>query len=315
MLQYRKKRYGRGCGMLSYEEYKACTLCPRMCGVDRTAKRGRCRAGSEAYAVRAALHAWEEPSISGKNGSGTIFFSGCSLGCVYCQNRAISRDGLLGKPVSCEAIADAMFRLADMGAHNINFVTPTHFAPTVAEAVKNAKERGFSLPVVYNTSSYERVEILRKMQTTVDIFLADFKYMSPRLAREYSDAEDYPTVAKAAIAEMVRATGEPVFSKDGLLLRGTVVRVLLLPGALIDAKRTVKYLHKTYGDKIYLSLMRQYTPPAEDTGYPVLSRRVTAGEYKSLVDYAVSLGVVNAYTQEDGVAEESFIPSFDGSGI
>ena len=301
--------------MLSYEEYRRCTLCPRLCGVDRTVTEGRCHTGSEAYVARAALHYWEEPSISGKNGSGTIFFSGCSLGCVYCQNRSVSRSGRVGKTASAELVAEAMLRLQSEGAHNVNFVTPTHVAPTVAEATRRARERGFSLPVVYNTSSYERVEILRKMQTTVDIFLADFKYMSPRLAREYSFAEDYPSVAKAAIAEMVREKGEPVFSGDGMLLRGTVVRVLLLPGALIDAKRIVKYLYESYGDSIYISLMRQYTPPAEDIGYAALSRRVTAGEYKSLVDYAVSLGVRNAYTQEDGVAEESFIPSFDGSGI
>lgn len=301
--------------MLSYEEYRRCTLCPRLCGVDRTVMHGRCHTGSEAAVARAALHHWEEPSISGKNGSGTIFFSGCSLGCVYCQNQAISRDGHVGKIASADTVAEAMLRLMLMGAHNVNFVTPTHVAPTVAEAVRIARERGFSLPVIYNTSSYERVGILREMQTTVDIFLADFKYMSYRLAGKYSFAEDYPAVARAAVAEMVRQTGAAVFSADGLLLRGTVVRVLLLPGALIDAKRIVKHLYESYGDSIYISLMRQYTPPTEDTGYSVLSRCVTAGEYKSLVDYAVSLGVKNAYTQESGVAEESFIPSFDGSGI
>ena len=300
--------------MLSYEEYRACRLCPRACGVDRTVTLGRCRAHADARVARVSLHAWEEPCISGTGGSGTVFFGGCSLGCIYCQNRAISRDAL-GKTVTAEMLADAILRLEENGAHNVNFVTPTHYAPTVCRAVALARKRGLSLPVVYNTSSYERVEILRKMQTTVDIYLADFKYSSARLARDYSSAADYPTVARAAISEMVRQTGAPVFDENGILRRGTVVRVLLLPDALIDAKMSVKHLYETYGDGIVISLMRQYTPPREGTGFPSLARTVTAQEYKSLVSYAQSLGVTRAYTQDGGVASESFIPSFDGSGI
>lgn len=300
--------------MLSYEEYRACHLCPRMCGVDRAVTTGRCHAPADARVSRVSLHAWEEPCISGTGGSGTVFFGGCSLGCIYCQNRAISRDAI-GKTATAEMLADAMLHLEEEGAHNVNFVTPTHYAPTVCEAVAKARAKGFLLPVVYNTSGYERVEILRKMQTTVDIYLADLKYSSERLARDYSRAADYPTVAREAISEMVRQTGAPVFDENGILLRGTVVRVLLLPRSLIDAKMSVKYLYETYGDDVVISLMRQYTPPREDTGFPSLSRTVTAAEYKSLVSYAQSLGVTRAYTQDGGASSDSFIPSFDGSGI
>ena len=264
------------------------------------------------YVARAALHMWEEPSISGTRGSGTIFFSGCSLGCSFCQNREISR-GRSGKAVTTERLSEMMLELEGEGAHNINLVTATHYSPTVIEAVRAAREHGLRIPIVYNTSSYESIEPLKSLEGTVNIYLADFKFYKSDTAKKLAGAPDYPDVARAAIDEMVRQTGEAVLDADGMMLRGTVVRILLLPGHVAEAKLTLKYLYDTYGDKIFISLMNQYTP-MENMSSP-LDRTVTREEYRQLTDYAVRLGVKNAYVQEGKTASESFIPAFDCEGV
>lgn len=292
--------------------YRACRVCPRACGVDRHTSHGVCRVPDRLLLARAALHRWEEPPISGTRGSGTVFFSGCSLGCEYCQNREISR-AACGKEITADRLVEIFLSLEAEGAHNINLVTPTHYAPHLLYVIPKAREKGLSIPIVYNTSSYDSVDMLKRLSPHIDIFLADFKYLSPRLSEVYSHARDYPTVAKAAIRTMVGARDRLVFDENGLLLSGTVVRILLLPGALIDAKAVLHYLYTTYKDRIAISLMRQYTPMPGVS--PPLDRRVSDSEYKSFLRYAQSLGVVNAYIQEKTAASESFIPPFNLEGV
>ncbi len=291
--------------------YGKCTLCARNCGVNRYTAPGACKMNNQPTVSRAALHFWEEPIISGTRGSGTIFFAGCSLSCVYCQNYRISRGGA-GKPVSHSELADLMLRLQSEGAHNVNFVTPTHFAPSVAEAISIAKAKGLNIPVVYNTGGYDNIATLRALEGLVDIYLPDLKYYLPKTAAAYSNAPDYPTVAREAIAEMVRQSGKPVI-ENGIMKRGTLVRILLLPAHIAEAKLSLKYLYSTYGDDIYVSLMNQYTPMP--TMKPPLDRRVTAEEYRQLTDYADRLGITNCFVQEFGTASESFIPDFDLTGV
>lgn len=293
--------------------YEACDLCPRACGVDRTrGERGVCRMTSRLVLARAALHHWEEPCISGTAGSGTVFFSGCPLGCVYCQNHEIA-DGSHGLAVDDGRLEEIFFELRDVGAHNINLVTPTHFAPTVAKAIRRARDAGFALPFVCNTSGYESTETLRALDGLIDIYLTDLRYARPATAAAYSHAPDYPAVARAALAEMVRQTGAATFDERGLMTRGTIVRILLLPGHLPDAKLSLLHLAKHYRDTVWVSLMQQYTPPP-DMPAP-LDRRVTREAYDALVRYAETLGFEHAYTQEREAASESFIPPFDLSGV
>ena len=288
--------------------YSPCELCARRCGVDRTGGRlGFCRSTDTVKITRAALHYWEEPIISGTRGSGTIFFSGCSLGCIYCQNRAISRSSV-GRSVTVEELSSEMLRLEREGAHNINFVTPTHFAPTVKEAVKISRSLGLAVPIVYNTGSYDTEETVRALEGTVDIYLPDLKYYRQESAEKLSCARDYPTVARDAIAEMVRQRPTPVI-EDGIMQSGVVVRILLLPSHVAEAKLSLKYLYDTYGNSIYLSLMNQYTPMSGMRS--PLDRKVTNAEYSELVNYAERLGVVNAFIQEGGTQKESFIPDFE----
>lgn len=290
-----------------------CILCPRHCGADRETSSGYCGADGTVRVARAAPHHWEEPFLSGNNGSGTVFFTGCQLRCVYCQNREISR-GKAGKPVTIRQLADIFLSLQAQGVHNINLVTPDPYLPQVAEALLLAKGEGLTLPVVMNCSGYETVEMLRSMEGLIDIYLPDFKYASPLLAKKYSSAADYPQVARAALAEMVRQ--QPRIRKDrkGLLRAGVAVRHLLLPGHVSDSKRVLAYLHQTYGDRVYISIMSQFTPfGLEDV--PELNRLVTEEEYEELLDFAQKLGIRRAFIQDGSAASESFIPPFDGEGV
>ena len=292
-----------------------CRLCPRNCGVNRLeGQRGFCGADAKIRAARAALHMWEEPCISGREGSGALFFSGCSLGCVFCQNRSISR-GERGKEVSPERLAEIMLNLQEQKANNINLVTAGHYVPQVGAALALAREQGLCLPVVYNSSGYEKPETLRLLEGLVDIYLPDFKYMSPELVASCSRAPDYPEIAKAALEEMVRQAGSPRFDERGMMTGGVIVRHLLLPGHVADSKKVVEYLYGTYGNRIYISLMNQYTPMPAVAGDPLLSRKVTKREYSRLVDYALSLGLEQGFIQEGETAKESFIPEFDGEGV
>lgn len=294
-----------------------CRLCPRSCGADRSGgAKGYCGESSIVRVARAALHMWEEPCISGDNGSGTVFFCGCTLRCVYCQNHVIST-GAAGKAITVERLSEIFLELQEKGANNINLVTPTHFVPQIIAALQRARTEGLNLPVVYNTSGYECVETLRRLEGYVDVYLPDFKYLDEVHAGKYSAAADYPDVAKRALAEMVRQTGPPMFDSGGIMTKGVIVRHLLLPGCLKEARAVVEYLFHTYGNQIYMSLMNQYTPlETLDSGrYPELARRVSPRAYDRLVDYAIELGVEQAFIQEGGTAEESFIPPFTLEGV
>lgn len=294
-------------------EYTSCKLCGRECKVDRMAGEvGYCGASEKMTVSRAALHMWEEPVISALKGSGTIFFSGCSLGCVFCQNREISRNASMGKTVTESELADIMLSLEREGAHNVNFVTPTHFAPSIKRSIALARAGGLNIPTVYNTSSFDSVETLKMLDGSIDVYLADFKYYLERTAEKLSSAKKYPSVAKMAIDEMVRQAPTPII-ENGIMTSGVIVRILLLPSHVAEAKLILKYLYDTYGDGIYISLMSQYTPIGE---MPIpLNRRVTRAEYDELCDYAVKLGVGNAFIQERESVGESFIPKFDNTGV
>lgn len=295
---------------------RECVLCPRECKVNRLEGRmGYCKVSGEIKAARAALHFWEEPCISGKRGSGAVFFSGCSMGCVFCQNEGISH-GKTGKTITIERLADIFLQLQnEQKAHNINLVTPTHYVPQIAEALEEAKERGLAIPVVYNSSGYEKPETLRRMEGLVDIYLPDFKYMDGEIAKKYSRAEDYSFWAKQALAEMVRQVPEAEFDEDGMMRKGVIVRHLLLPGCRRDSKEVLRYLAETYGNKIFISLMNQYTPMPGIEKYPELGRKITKREYEWMIEYALDLGIENGFIQEGDTAKESFIPPFDGEGL
>lgn len=309
----------------------SCDLCPRACGADRASgARGTCGASDALVVARAALHFWEEPPISGDAGSGTVFFAYCPLRCVYCQNAVIAA-GEAGAPVSVERLAEMCLELEAQGALNVNFVTPTHYAPQARAAVAIARGRGLALPVLWNTSGYETAAAVRANAGTVDAYLTDFKYADAALAARYSHASDYPDVALAALEAMVAQTGPPSFDDvDGRprLVRGTVVRHLMLPGALEDSKRVVRLVHERFGSDVLLSLMNQYTPVLADAAAagdaraaealrrcPELARRVPDEEYERLLDFADELGVEDYFWQEGGAAEESFIPPFDLTGV
>lgn len=296
--------------------YENCILCPRNCNTNRKAgKTGACMVSGKLKVARAALHFWEEPCISGESGSGAVFFSGCALHCVFCQNDKISR-GKAGKEIEKERLVQIFLELQEKGANNINLVTPGQYVPHIIWAVEQARNEGLKLPIVYNTSSYEKVDTIKMLEGIVDIYLPDFKYMDSALAQKYSHAVDYPEIAKDAIAEMVRQQPGPVFNDETELMeKGVIVRQLLLPGLLEDAKAIVRYLYETYGDSIYLSLMSQFTPLPNVEGFPELNRKVTEKEYDEYVDYAIDLGVDKGFIQEGDVAEESFIPDFDCEGV
>lgn len=301
--------------MKNMNKYENCLLCPRKCGINRsTGQTGVCGVSSEIKVARAALHYWEEPCISGKKGSGAVFFSGCSLHCVFCQNREIS-DGKEGKVISKERLSDIFMELVDKGANNINLVTPGQYIPDIVWAVNDAKSRGMKLPIIYNTSGYENVTELRLLEGIVDVYLPDFKYMDSTLSAMYSRAKDYPSVAKQALSEMVRQQPDVVIDDaTGLIQKGVIVRQLLLPGHVNDAKAVLKYLYDTYHDHVYISMMSQFTPIALKD-YPEINRTVTRREYERLVDYALKIGITNAFIQEGDVAKDSFIPAFDCEGV
>lgn len=292
-----------------------CTLCPRDCHVDRAnGRKGYCRETDELVVARAALHMWEEPCISGENGSGTVFFSGCPVGCVYCQNRSIAL-GKTGKKISVERLADIFLELQVQGANNINLVTPTHYVPQIIQAVIVARKNGLSLPIVYNSGGYEKTETLALLDGIVDVYLPDLKYISPAIARKYSNCADYFTFAAAAVKEMVRQVGEPAFDQNGMMTRGVIVRHMTLPGYLQDSKDVIDYLHNTFGNSIFISIMSQYTPMPAMQKFPEINQALAPADYEELVEYAVSIGVENGFIQDGEAAQESFIPAFDETGV
>ena len=298
-----------------------CRICPRNCGADRRDSAGVCGETNELVIARAALHMWEEPCISGEHGSGTVFFSGCNLRCIYCQNRAIAL-ALRGRRVTPEELLAHMNHLVELGANNINLVTPSHYVPQLVDVLKTFRNQSVQVPIVYNTSSYEKVETLKKLEGLVDVYLPDYKYSSPETAARYSNAPDYPQVALAAIDEMLRQVGEPVFAEspeceDGMIRKGVIIRHLVLPGHVEESKEAIRILHGRYGDSVYLSIMNQYTPPSDEDEKKKLPRnlrdKLSEEDYGEVVDYAIELGVENGFIQEGDTAEESFIPPFEES--
>ncbi len=293
-----------------------CKVCPRACNVDRDdEKTGYCGETSQIRVARTSLHRWEEPCITGQYGSGTVFFSGCPLKCIFCQNHNIA-DSSVGQAFSTEQLADAFLRLQEKKASNINLVTAGHFVKHLMPAIVLAKERGLSIPVVYNSSAYETVESLRMLDGLVDVYLPDCKFFSAEISQKYAKASDYFEVATKAIDEMVNQVGEPVFDEiTGNMTKGVIVRHLVLPGHTKDSMDILKYLYDGYKNQIYVSIMNQYTPVVQQDEYPNLNRRVTKREYGKVVDYALSLGLENAFIQEGQTAQESFIPEFNCSFV
>ena len=311
----------------NFMDLSDCTLCPRSCRVNRLAGRiGYCNVTADLFAARAALYYHEEPVISGSRGSGAVFFAGCNMGCVFCQNYAIAK-AMTGTQLSSGRLTEIFLSLQEQGAHNINLITAEHFLPQVIRSLRDAKDQGLTLPVVYNTGTYERVEAIQALEGLVDVWLPDFKYISPRLSLAYSHTPDYFQYASKALQEMVRQCPEPLFSDgshtldapddadDPLMVRGVLVRHLVLPGSTQDSMDILKYLHDTYGDQIFISIMNQYTPMPQVKDDPDLGRKLSSGEYEKVVDYAISLGITNGFIQEEGTASRRYIPAFDGTGI
>ena len=328
-----------------------CNICPRLCGVNRAAgELGYCGQGAIITAARAYLHAWEEPCISGEHGSGTVFFSGCNMRCAFCQNSEIA-SGEVNKEISSERLSEIFLELQDKKASNINLVTPTHFVPLIIPAIESAKRQGLVIPVVYNTSGYEKVESLKALEGLVDIYLPDCKYYSDEIAVRYSKAPGYFETSMAAIFEMLRQVGEPLFEKVSggeildkhqtyrlaesinacdyndlmaeaeddyagpLMKKGVIIRHLMLPGQLLDSKKVVHKLINAFGDKVYLSIMNQFTPHGDLRVFPELLKPVDPSDYEELIDYAIDLGLENGFFQGEGTDSESFIPRFDFEGL
>ena len=287
-----------------------CRLCPRNCSVNRNCgELGYCLAPDEITIAKYYLHEWEEPCITGKNGSGTIFFTYCNLKCLFCQNYKISTLNY-GKKISIDRFSDICLELQDIGATNINLVTPTHFVPLIIDGIKLAKSRGLIIPIVYNSSGYENVDTIKMLNGIVDVYLPDLKYYSDEYAIKYSKCRDYFKYATLAIDEMVRQKGSCKFDNDGNMISGVIVRHLLLPGMEEDSKKILKYLYSNYGDKIYISIMNQYTP-IRKCEYDELNDKISDKVYEEVIDYAWNLGIENAFIQEEGTQSESFIPDFD----
>jgi putative pyruvate formate lyase activating enzyme len=287
-----------------------CVLCPRGCSVNRLAgERGFCGASKEANVARAALHFWEEPCISGERGSGTVFFSYCTMRCLFCQNALY--DGKKGKEVSPEQLGRIFLDLQKQKAHNITLVTPSHYLPRIVSAIRFAKKNGLSVPIVYNTGGYETVSAIKLLKDHVDIYLPDFKYHDDRYAKKYSGVSEYFSHAAAAIEEMVKQTGPTVFDDDGIMLKGVLIRHLVLPGLIHDSKKVIRHLYEAFGDAVYLSIMNQYTPMGRIQNHPGLNKALDPADYDHVVDYALSLGVKNGFIQEEGTVGESFIPDFN----
>lgn len=287
-----------------------CELCNYNCLVDRKIKPGVCGCLDKMIIAKAYLHMWEEPCISGINGSGTIFFSGCNLKCIFCQNREISLNSKVGKEVTIEEFATICLNLEKQGANNINLVTPTHFVPLIVEGLKLAKEQGLSIPIVYNTSSYETINTIKMLDGVIDIYLPDLKYYSDEYAIKYSHAPNYFNIATAVIDEMVKQVGKTKFNEDGIMTKGVIVRHLMMPTLKEDTKKILKYLYTKYRNNIYISIMNQYTPIRHFDRFTELNNKISDNDYNDVIDYAINLGIEKAFIQEGGTQDLSFIPTF-----
>lgn len=293
---------------------KSCRICPRQCGIDRYAGRGACGAGASVSAAKAFLHRWEEPCITGEKGSGTIFFTGCNMSCVFCQNHEISRGGA-GKEISTVRLAEIMLELQSRGAENINLVSPTPYAQHIVEAAAAARWKGLSIPIVYNTNGYETVETIEMLKGTVDIYLPDIKYCSGSYAAKYSKTGDYFKYASEAVKAMLDQVGYPVFDERNVMQKGVLIRHLILPDLLEDSKKILKWIRDNLGKEIYVSLMCQYTPMHNACRYEEINRRLEEWEYDMIIDYFFRIGLENGFAQEHSSAEAGYVPDFDLSGI
>lgn len=287
-----------------------CRLCPRECNVNRlTGEVGYCGASEKLMVSRAALHFWEEPCVSGENGSGTVFFSNCNLKCVFCQNHCISQENL-GIEISIERLSEIFLELEGNGANNINLVTPTHYVPQIIEALKLSKANGLKIPILYNSNGYDSLDTLKALDGYIDVYLPDLKYYNSKYSLKYSMAKDYFEKASIAIEEMYRQVGKPVFDENGIIKKGVIIRHLMLPGLLFDSKKILDYIHKTFGNNVYISLMNQYTPMFKASNYPEINRKLNEKHYDSIIDYALDLGIKNAFIQESESSSEEFVPDF-----
>lgn len=290
-----------------------CTLCPRNCRVNRLhGEKGFCNAGKMPRVARANLHMWEEPCISGIEGSGTVFFSNCNLKCVFCQNHDISYAGV-GNDMTIDRLAEIFLMLQENKANNINLVTPTPYVPQSIEAIKIAKKKGLSIPIIYNTGSYENIETIKALKGYVDVYLPDLKYYDDKYAVRYSMAPNYFKYASKAIEEMLRQVGNVEFDENGIIKRGVIIRHLMLPGLLFDSKKIVDYVYNTFGDLVYMSIMNQYTPMHQAYKYEEINRPINKNHYERFIDYCSQKGIVNAFIQGDGTCSEDFIPDFNVS--
>jgi len=294
---------------------KSCRLCPRNCAVNRLEGNvGFCKSGRDVKIARVSLHQWEEPCISGTNGSGTVFFSNCNLQCSFCQNHQISSEGV-GKEVSIERLSEIFLEQQQRGAHNINLVTPTHYVPQIIEALKIAKSKALTLPIIYNTNSYENIETIRSLKDYIDVYLPDLKYFNNKYSCKYSNCPDYFVYATQAIEEMFSQVGEIKITSEGLIKKGVIIRHLMLPGLLFDSKKVIDYIYNTFGNSVYISIMNQYTPMPQINKHAEINKPLNPKHYDSLIDYCISLGIKNAFIQENETCSESFIPDFNLTGV
>ena len=293
----------------------SCTLCPRNCKVNRNNNElGYCGMTNQLMVARASLHYWEEPIISGERGSGTVFFSGCNLKCVFCQNYQISNNNF-GKPISIHRLSEIFLELQEKGANNINLVTPTHFVPLIIEALKIAKAKGLNIPIVYNSSGYENVETIKLLKGYIDIYLPDFKYYDNKYANKYSKCNNYFEAVTSSLDEMINQVGTPQINEEGILIKGVIVRHMMIPGLLDDSKKIIHYLVDNYNDDIFISIMNQYTPTNNLTNYQEINQTVDDKDYDELINYAIDLGIKNGFMQEGETQKTSFIPEFDTTGV
>lgn len=295
-------------------EYKNCKLCPRECGIDRSKTIGACKATDKVKVALASIHSYEEPCISGIEGSGTVFFSNCNLRCVYCQNFEISRDGF-GKEITVERLADIFIEQQSRGVNNINLVTPTMYVDSIIEAIKIAKSKGLIIPIVYNSSGYEKAETIKKLEGYIDVYLPDFKYATNRLAKKYSGVNNYVESVIPAIREMIRQAGKPIFNDKGIMTKGVIIRHMILPNNVLNTKMVLKKIKEEFKDNTLISVMAQYFPSGDAAKYPEINRKITVEELEEVENYLEELEMDNGYIQELGEHEEEYVPNFDLSNI
>lgn len=312
--------------MNSLDMLNECTLCIRNCRVNRNDNKiGFCRASDKVMIAKASLHLWEEPPISMGKGSGTVFFSHCNFRCVFCQNYNISQDNnikndncassVIGKEISIERLSEIFLELQEKGANNINLVTPTHYVPQIIKAIDIAKSKGLVLPILYNTNSYDSIETIKALDGYIDVYLPDFKYFNDKYSLKYSNAQNYAQNAVKVIDEMVRQTGSPKFDEKGRIIKGVIVRHLMLPGLLFDSKKIIDLLFERYGNNIFISIMNQYVPMFDAYKYPEINKHLNPKHYESLINYAAELGITNGFIQEEGSDTDSYIPDFNLEGV